>query len=206
MFRTPIGLIGFGLLLSVAYPLAALSAARQPAAVVDGFHDILTDAMTRSAKLGCEGRIKLVAPAVDQTFDLPFLTERTLRRAWKTLSEPQRTTFAAALRTSVITTYATEFSQAGSVQFTIGTTETLASGDAVVHAVLIPRQGSPVTLDYVLKPRGESWQVVNVLAEGVSDLALRATQYDGLIKDQGFEALIARLDAQTQKLKGRCRS
>lgn len=204
MFRTLIALIGFGFVLAVASPKALMAAARQPAEVVSSFHDTLTEAMTRSAKLGCEGRIKLVTPAVDQTFDLPFLTERTLRRAWKTLSEPQRATFAAALRASVIATYATEFSQPDSVHFTTGSSESLANGDAVVHAVLTPRQGSPVTLDYVLKARGDSWQIVNVLAEGVSDLALRATQYDGLMKDQGFEALIARLDAQTQKLKARC--
>jgi len=45
---------------------------------------------------------------------------------------------------------------------------------------------------------------VNVLADGVSDLALRATQYDSLFKSQGFEALMSKLYQQTRQLKARC--
>ena len=70
---------------------------------------------------------------------------------------------------------------------------------------LKPQTANAVSLDYVMKRRNERWQVVNVLAEGVSDLALRATQYDGLMKREGFAALIARLDTQTQTVKARCK-
>lgn len=160
--------------------------------------------MTRSAKLGCEGRLKLMQPAVDATFDLPFIAERALRRHWKTLDESQHIAFAAALRDSVITTYATEFAQPGAVTFATGNTEMLPNGDALVHTTLTPHDRSALALDYVLKPRNAHWQVVNVLADGVSDLALRATQYDGLIKAEGFQALMGKLDSQTRKLKARC--
>lgn len=202
MFRTRTLL--FALALCTVAPSTALALAPQPADVINGFHTTLSDAMNRSAKLGCEGRTKLVTPAVDQTFDLPFLAERVMRRFWKSLDAGQRDAFLQSLRSSVIATYATEFSQAGSVNFETRSTESLANGDAVVHAVLTPKDRGPVTLDYVLKPRGDSWQVVNVLAEGVSDLALRATQYDGLMKTEGFDALVTKLETQTQKLKARC--
>ncbi len=210
MFRTSLAICGAALCAATFNASATAPAAAaptqfsQPADVVSAFHDTLTDAMNRSAKLGCEGRASLVQPAVDRTFDLPFLTERVLRRSWKTLDAAQRTAFSAALRGSVIATYATEFAEPGAVHFSTGDTEPLASGDALVHAMLAPRQGSAIALDYVLKPRGGSWQVVNVVAEGVSDLALRATQYEGLMKTEGFDALIARLEAQTRKLKARC--
>ena len=182
----------------------ATASAATPADTVSAFHATLTDAMTRSAKLGCEGRLKLMQPAVDATFDLPFIAERALRRHWKTLDETQRAAFAAALRLSVITTYATEFSAPGAVTFATASSEALPNGDALVHTTLTPRDGSALSLDYVLKPRAGHWQVVNVLADGVSDLALRATQYDGLMKGEGFTALMGKLDAQTQKLKTRC--
>ncbi|MDO9453947.1 MAG: ABC transporter substrate-binding protein [Stagnimonas sp.] len=183
----------------------APAAASLPAATVTAFHDTLTDAMSRSAKLGCEGRMQLVQSAVDTTFDLPFLAERALRRHWKNLDAAQRERFAAALRTSVVTTYATEFATPGAVRFATGNSSVLASGDALVHTTLTPSDRSAITLDYVLKPRGERWQVVNVLADGVSDLALRATQYDGTLKSEGFEALMGKLDAQTKALKARCK-
>ncbi|MBX9929919.1 MAG: ABC transporter substrate-binding protein, partial [Gemmatimonadaceae bacterium] len=39
------------------------------------------------------------------------------------------------------------------------------------------RAGAPVTLDYVLHDTAGEWRIINVIAEGVSDLALRSTQY-----------------------------
>ena len=173
-------------------------------AVVTALHTSLIDAMTRSAKLGCEGRLKLLQPRVDQTFDLPFVAERTLRRHWKSLDNSQQQAFTAALQRSFSTTYATEFSSPGSIEFVTGKSEMLGNGDALVHTSLTPKGRSAITLDYVLKPYGGEWRVVNVLADGVSDLALRSTQYDGLMKNQGFDALMARLEQQTQALKARC--
>lgn len=186
-------------------PVAGETAANAPAAAINSFHAALSQAMRNSSKLGCEGRTKLLTPAVDATFDLPFLTERALRRHWQTLSAEQQLSFAKSLRNSVITTYATEFAEADAVSFTSTGSERLANGDALVHTLLAPNGSAAITLDYVLKARGNHWLVVNVLASGVSDLALRATQYDSLMRSEGFAALLAKLDTQTQKLKARCR-
>lgn len=171
MFRTVLALT----LLLGALPCS--QAAGTAADTVTRFHDSLVETMNKVPALGCEARIAKLGPAVDGAFDLPFIAERVLRRHWKGLDESQRSQFTAALRRSVLTTYATEFSTPGSVSFSTGASESLANGDSVVHATLTPAKGDAVTLDYQLKPRGERWQVVNVIAEGVSDLALRATQY-----------------------------
>lgn len=190
-------------LLALSLMPSALLAA-DAADPVNRLHAGLTEAMNRSAKLGCEGRIQLLGPVVDDSFNLPLIAEKTLRRHWKTLDDAQHARFTTALRTSVVSTYATEFAKANSVRFETGKTDTLPGGDSVVHARLLPAEGDPVSLDYVLKQNGERWQIVNVLAEGVSDLALRATQYDGIIKGEGFDALVKKLDSQTQAQKARC--
>ncbi|MES2883564.1 MAG: ABC transporter substrate-binding protein [Pseudomonadota bacterium] len=204
MFRTRLALTG--LALGALLPLVASPAnpTAQPPEIIHRFHQTLSDAMARSAGLGCEGRIKLLQPAVDETFDLPFIAERALRRHWKTLQASQREQFTLALRSSVVTTYATEFAKPDAVRFTTVGTDAQANGDALVHANLAPGQGGAIALDYVMREREGHWRIVNVLAEGVSDLALRATQYDGLMKSEGFAALMARLDQQTAKLKARC--
>ena len=204
MFRTRFALIGIAL--GALTPPAAWPAdtMAKPAEVISRFHQTLADAMSRSAKLGCEGRVKLLQPAVDETFDLPFIAERALRRHWKTLAANDQVSFTATLRSSVVTTYATEFAKPDAVDFATGSSDTLPNGDVVVHATLATRQGNAVALDYVMREREGRWQIVNVLAEGVSDLALRATQYDGLMKSEGFAALMAKLDEQTAKLKARC--
>lgn len=204
MFRTRLALIGLALGALLPQSSWPANTTAQPPEVISRFHLTLSEAMTRSARLGCEGRIKLLQPAVDETFDLPFIAERALRRHWKTLQASEREQFTAALRGSVITTYATEFAKPDAVSFSTGRSDGQPNGDVLVHASLAPTQGSPISLDYVLRQREGQWRIVNVLAEGVSDLALRATQYDGLMKSQGFAALMARLDEQTAKLKARC--
>ena len=183
---------------------AAGAAAASAADTVSRFHEDLVETMNKAPSLACEARMAKLAPAVDRAFDLRFIAERVLRRHWKDLNDGQRGQFTAALRRSVLTTYVTEFSSPGSVRFSTGTSESLANGDSLVHATLSPAKAAPVTLDYQLKRRGEQWQVVNVIAEGVSDLALRATQYDGLMKEAGFDGLLSRLDSQTQQLRNRC--
>jgi len=204
MFRKRFAVLRFSLCAAGSLLSAPVLAGESAAAAITAFHATLTDSMSRSAKLGCEGRLKLVQPAVDRAFDLPFVAERALRRHWKTLTPAQRETFTTALRRSVVTTYATEFASPAAVTFATGSSEAMSNGDALVHSTLTPKGGQAITLDYVLKPRGEHWQVVNVLADGVSDLALRATQYDGLMKSQGFEALIGKLETQTGQLMARC--
>jgi len=42
----------------------------------------------------------------------------------------------------------------------------------------------------------EHWGIVNVIAQGVSDLALKRTEYDAVISAQGIDPLIAKLDAK----------
>lgn len=192
--------------LAFAFALPCADLAASPTDTVEKFHNTLSENMAQSAKLHCEGRIGRLTPVVDATYDLPFIAEKALRKHWKALDDSQRKAFLETMRTSVISTYATEFAKPGAVSFTTIGSEILPSGDALVHTTLKPGVGGPpVSLDYVLKARGSDYKVVNVLAEGVSDLALRASQYDSLMKAEGFAALMTKLDAQNQEMRSRCK-
>ena len=93
MFRKRFAVLRFSLCAAGSLLSAPVLAGESAAAAITAFHATLTDSMSRSAKLGCEGRLKLVQPAVDRAFDLPFVAERALRRHWKTLTPAQRETF-----------------------------------------------------------------------------------------------------------------
>lgn len=200
--RRASGVLGWVLCAWAAWCVPAAAAAVAAAETVTAFH---AELLTAVAEPRCERRRAGLAPVVAQRFDLPFIAQRALRRHWTTLDAAQREAFVAALSASVVATYATEFAGPDAVRFATGSTSALPSGDARVAATLTPKTGSAVALDYVLQARGEHWQIVNVLAEGVSDLALRATQYDGLMKSEGFAALLAKLGAQTAATEARCR-
>lgn len=53
--------------------------------------------------------------------------------------------------------------------------------------------GEKVALDYQLRRKKEPWRIVNAIANGVSDLALKRVEYSPLVHLRGFSALVARL-------------
>ncbi len=191
------------LLPSLFWAPAAL-AAGTPADTITAFHGVLIDNMKNGAALRCSGRIDKMAGAVDEGFDLPYLAQRVLRRQWKELGEEQRTKFIATFRELVLATYASQFAKFGGESFETLATRDLADGTRLVNAKLTPGQGAPVNFDYVLRDANGSWRIVNVVADGVSDLAIRASQYDKIYKAGGFDGLITQIKRQVDANRKSC--
>lgn len=179
-------------------------AAGTPADTITSFHEVLIDNMKNGATLKCSGRSEKIGAAVDAGFDLPFLAQRVLRRQWKDLSEEQRTTFTATFRELVLITYANQFARFGGEKFETLTTKELADGTRLVNAKLTPGRGAPVNFDYVLREGNGTWRIVNVVADGVSDLALRSSQYDKIYKAGGYDGLIAQIKLQIEANRKGC--
>jgi phospholipid transport system substrate-binding protein len=67
----------------------------------------------------------------------------------------------------------------------------------------IKRESQPdVTLEYLLQPDGDDWKIINIVADGVSDLALKRAEYQRVFASGGIEGLIAELEQQTERLGG----
>ena len=67
----------------------------------------------------------------------------------------------------------------------------------------IKRNGQPdVSFEYLLQQDGASWKIINIVADGVSDLALKRAEYQRVFTSGGVEGLIAELEQQTDRLEG----
>ena len=195
--------VALALFLTLSLALPAMAAA-EPAAVVEKFHAALTDAMEHGAQLGCKGRVDQLAPVIAQTFDIPFIASHILRKRWDKLTPEQRTEFTTVLNDLIVQTYASNFSHPGPK---FATVETKDSGSRKqVRTKLTPTHDEPVTLDYFLQKSGEDWKVINVIANGVSDLALRSSQYDKVFEQSGFDGLMAKLGKQVAADRAACNS
>jgi phospholipid transport system substrate-binding protein len=187
--------------LAVAVSAAAAAASPAPAEVVGSLHAALLDAMQKGKSLDCEHRIGRLAPVIRSTFDLPGVARLALRRHWTALRADQQQQFVRTFEDTVITTSASQFS---GETFGAPVSEDLPGGRSAVHSVLNVAGGAPVKFDYVLQHDASGWRVVNVLADGVSDLALRSAQYDSVMKTQGFDQLVAGLHEQSEKNRAAC--
>ncbi len=166
-------------------------------AVVTGFHAALTDAMAHGAELACKGRVAKLEPVIGSAFDLPFIANHILRKRWDKMTPEQRSAFTATLKELTVETYASNFSHPG-VKFQMVETKALSPTRKQVRMRLIPAHDEPVSLDYFLQKSGDDWKIINVIANGVSDLALRSSQYDKVFEDSGFDGLMSKLHKQIE--------
>jgi phospholipid transport system substrate-binding protein len=171
-----------------------------PAAVVDGFHQTLLDVMKRAEALGIEGRYRVLAPRVEETFDLQRMIRVAAGSRWTKASPAEREALLKAFTRLSVATYASRFSGYSGESFeTLG--ERPGPRDTVLVETRIVRSNDPpVTLTYVLEKTGDRWRVIDILLGGsVSELAMRRSEYRNL--GGGTAAgLAATLDAKAGEL------
>jgi phospholipid transport system substrate-binding protein len=65
----------------------------------------------------------------------------------------------------------------------------------------VARAGQPdVSLEYLLQQDETGFRIINIVADGVSDLALKRAEYQRLFASGGIDGLVAELEQQTQRL------
>ncbi len=167
-----------------------------PRDTVDTLHGALLDTMKEGRDLSYQGRRDRLAPVLRQAFDLPYLSKLVTGRYWRSLDATQRETMRKVFEDLTIATYASRFREYKGERFKYASEKPLKRGRVLVRTELIKSDGGIVRLDYVVSPRDSQWRIVNVLADGVSDLALKRADYASVISRQGFEQLLTKLNEQ----------
>jgi phospholipid transport system substrate-binding protein len=177
---------------------AALAQAR---AVVDGLHSALSANLVDGERRGFDARIARLAPVLAASFDFQTIARVALGRNIESLDSVARARFEHLLEELSTATYADRFSADGTqIQFEFISQQT-ARGDRILVRTRLQRPGeSAVALDYVLQDSGRGFRIVNVLAEGVSDLSLKRAQYAAVIRSNGIAALLERVEHQLRDL------
>ena len=188
----------FGCLALLAVP-AAIAETRAPRTVVEEFHAALIATMNEAAELGFAGRYDRLLPVLDASFDFPAIAKVVIGRHWQDLDAAQRAEFIRTFTELSVATYATNFAAFAGERFvTVG--DEKADGRVVVRTELVQADGDEVGLNYLLHQRDGEWRIVNVIAQGVSDLALKRVEYTAVIKAEGIESLIRRLAEKVVQL------
>lgn len=162
-------------------------------AVVEKLHETLLNAMKDAQKLGFKGRYALIDPALREAFDFETISRIVTGQHWKSLNDAQHSKFIDVFTKLSIATYANNFDGYSGEHFETASSEE-KRGNMLVKTFLVKTDGKKVDINYVLQKRGENWQVVNVVAEGVSDLSLKRADYTAVIGSEGIDALIAKLN------------
>ena len=94
-----------------------------------------------------------------------------------------------------ISTYASRFSEYHDEHFEIEKQE--STGDrVVVRSNLVRGDQTPISFEYQLHEVDGSWLIVNIIVDGISDLALKRAEYNAILTDSDFDTLLRTLDEQ----------
>ncbi|GAB3675065.1 ABC transporter substrate-binding protein [Salinisphaera aquimarina] len=176
------------------------AAAAEPArAVIDRLDSQLLTTMQGADDLGFDGRYRKLAPIIDDTFDLPRIAKLALGGEWKTLDAAQQKAYVAKFRKDTIATYASRFDGYDGQKFEVTGASDAAGGRRQVKTDIVEKNGKRTPISYVLANEGGQWRIINVVAGGVSDLALKRGQYTSAIRSKGADGFLEQFDKQLAK-------
>lgn len=161
--------------------------------VVLTFQRELLDVMKQGVELGYQGRYQKLEVAIAKSHDLAKVARIVIGKEWKGLSAEQRKKLTEVFSQFSIASYAHNFKQFAGESFEYASEDKTARGGIIVHSVFVLPKDKNVKFDYMLKKTADKWLVINVIANGVSDLALKRSEYTSILKRDGFDALIAKI-------------
>ena len=181
--------------------------ATQARAVVDALHRALSANLSDGARRGFDGRVASLAPVMASSFDFQAISRVVLGPTIESLDAARRAHFERVLEDLSTATYADRFSANGTQIRFVFISQRAARGDRILVRTELQRpRESAVALDYVLQDSGRGLRIINVLADGVSDLSLKRAQYSAVIRSEGVDALLRRVEHQLRELLQSARS
>jgi len=161
-----------------------------PAKTVTSLQSSLLKGMQGGDKLGFQGRFKLLAPIVERSHDLDFIAKTILGKHWTKLNREQQQIFISHFHKLSISTYAGWFKEYNGEHFKFIDQKTMPRKYVLVRSQLIQSNGDTVSFDYLLRQDKKDWRIINILADGVSDLALKRVEYRSILGQKGFKVFI----------------
>lgn len=191
--------IKYILITLILLPLAAVAGAQDsqsdtPENVIQGLQETFIQAMKKGDELGYRGRLELMTPIINRSHDIDTIIRSILGANWNKLDGEQQQKITETFRKLSIATYAERFNHYDGERFEITEQRSLPRDQILVRSKLIPADGNSINFDYVLHQSKEGWRIINILVDGVSDLALKRAEYNAILKRDGFQALIAMLE------------
>lgn len=189
-----------GLALCAGLALPAQRAAAVPnsggAATVQAFYSTLLDTMRYGPQLGAQGRYAKLAPAITQSFDIPFMTRLAVGPDWNTLNPAQQAQVTQAFSRYVVAVWAERFNKYDGEQLRV-TGEEASPAGTVILSQIVDSAGQPTNINYLMRDN----KIADIYLDGtISELATRRSEFGSILRTQGINGLIQALNSKAAAL------
>lgn len=173
-----------------------------PKATIDAFYATLLGVMKQGKTLGYQGRYAKLEPAVNKTFNLHDMGRLAIGPQWSKLSPDEQARLLDVFKRFTVASYAAQFHGYGGERFEVGNEVPMQQGNLIVESKLITGNGSPVSLNYLMRKYGDRWQIIDVFVDGtLSEVSRRRSEFTSIIARDGIEGLIKVLEQKIQVLQ-----
>ena len=192
--RRTLVLASLALCAGMALPLQPAAAAG--ADTVRAFYGTLMETMRAGPQLGAQGRYARLAPAIQQSFDIPFMTQLAVGPEWNSLTPAQQAQVMQAFERYVAAIYAERFHSYAGEQLKV-TGESASPAGTVITSQIIKSSGEPVHINYLMR----GGKIADVYLNGtISELATRRSEFSSILRTQGINGLITALNSKAAAL------
>lgn len=181
---------------------AAYAQASDPAAAkIESFDAAVIKTLQAGKAAGAAGRAKVVGPAVEQTFDLPFMTRLAVGPDWTKMSADDQAALERAYARYAVANWAKNFDNYSGQKLELDGPVQDRGGDKLVKTKLTGPSMTPVPLAYRMRDTGSGWKVIDVYYNGgISQVTAQRSDFASTLQSGGAKALAAKLDSLTDKL------
>ena len=179
---------------------AQLTAAAVP---IQGLNDALLKIMHAGSKTPFGERTRILAPAIEEAFDLPLILKTSVGTRWSAIPVPQQLELMEVFRRYTVASYVANFDGYSGEKFEILPQIRVVNGDQVIATRIVPLKDEPTRIDYQMRQTGGAWKAVDVLLDGsISRVAVQRSDFRALLAKGDAAGLIASLRTKTASLEG----
>jgi phospholipid transport system substrate-binding protein len=157
-------------------------------------------ALLKDDQLDRETRRDRMREVIEKRFDFRAMSQRTLATNWKKASDAEKQKFTELFGELIQNSYVSKIES-----YTNETVEypgEKQKGRKAVVDTLIITSSAEIPVNYKVYLKDGSWQVYDVIIEGVSLISNYRSSYQEIVKRDGFDGLLAKMEEKIRELKG----
>ena len=142
---------------------------------------------------------KLAEEKILPNFDFEKISRLVLGRAWRSTNDGQKKAFINEFRTLLLRTYAIALTKFKGQKIRFKPTKFSEADKIVIVKSEINQPGAqPIKVNYALAKNKGKWLVFDIVIEGVSLVTNYRSQFSNVIRRNGMDALINKLETKNK--------
>ena len=163
---------------------AEAAAASDPAAYITGLGNQVLDLFKDTGRADAE-RERKFREIANNAFDVPKIARFILGRYWTTASDAERQQFVSVFDEYMLHVYWSYFNQYHALGMTVLSKRDEGSSVRIASQIIRPNGQAPVRVDWTITASGDTYKIVDVSIEGVSQALAYRDEFASIINRNG---------------------